>query len=106
GGTAVLNRWSLAHRLELLNRRLRNRERVVRAVAAADSAEEWLIIIRAIQHDVGVDSALAGETQLSQCFGQRLDRGRQGREILKSAPVNRQISDLILHHYVGRNRLR
>src|SRR5262249_1141350 len=51
--------------LKFLNGFLRHRERVVRALAAADAAEERLVVVRAVDAHVRVDAALAGERQLT-----------------------------------------
>src|SRR4029453_2825698 len=78
------------HDLKLLHRLLRNGEGVVRALAAADAAEERLVVVRPVNADVRIDTALAGERELA-ALRIDLDRRRQGDEILKAPAIDREI---------------
>ena len=83
---------TLRRDLELGDRFLRDRERVVGALAAADPAEERLVVVRAVDAHVAVDPALPQEGKL---VALRLDehRGGAGDEVVEAAPVDRQVVD-------------
>ena len=101
GGTAELGRVAGRDDLEFLDRLLRDRERRVRPLAAADAAEERLVVVGAVDADVGVDAALAGEGELAAA-GIHLHRRRERDEVLEAAAVDRQVSDRFLVNGVVR----
>ena len=80
------------HDLEFLDRFLRDGEGVVRALAAADAAEERLVVVGPVDADVGVDAALAGERELA-ALRVDLHRRREGDEVLEPPAVDGQVLD-------------
>ena len=92
-GPAILRRVARRDHLELLNRRLRHRDNAARTLAAANAAKERLIVVRAIQHDVGVDAPLPRERDLAARLAIHLRGGRQKRKVLKTPSVDRQVGE-------------
>src|SRR5262245_8808518 len=90
GRASELWRVTGGHDLELADRLLWNGRSEVRALAAADTAKERLVVVSAVHVDVGVNAALAGQRDLATL---RVDlRGRrQCDEILEAAAINREV---------------
>ena len=90
--TSKLRRVAGGDNLELFDRFLWDGEGRVRAFAAADTTEEWLVVIHTVNIDVGVDAALARERNLA-ALRINLRGRRQCHEILEASSVDRQVVD-------------
>src|SRR5262249_39222806 len=86
-------RETVALNLKLLNGLLAHGEGEARPLAASDAAEERLVIIRAVDVDVVVDAALAGDRKAVARRPNR-SRRRKKNEVWEPATVDRQFLDL------------
>src|SRR5262245_51720021 len=94
--SAELRRVTRRHHLKFLNRFLWNGVSVIGALAAANPAEKGLVIVSAVNLNVGVDAALARERDLT-ARGVVRDCGRcELDKVLETTAIDGQIVDTFL----------
>ena len=104
-GSAVLGGITGDHTLKFLNGALWHGEGEDRPLASADSAEERLIVIGAVHHHVGIDTALPREAELTACIAGGLHGWSHRGEILEPASVDREIANGFLSHHLAGSRV-
>ena len=82
--------WS--YDLEFFNRALRNGERLIRTLAPAQAAKEWIVVIGAIDLHITVNTPLSDEWNLTT-RGINLGCRCRQHKILEAAAIDGQLTD-------------